>query len=56
MTGIYRYVRHSEVEDFIRLGWLPTNALEGTSHGQWSVLCRWICPACVPVEPKREAA
>jgi hypothetical protein len=39
------------VEDYLKLGWLPTPALEGTYHGQFSVLMKWICPTCRPLEP-----
>lgn len=52
----FRFVRIPDIESFLQPGWLPTNALEGTQHGRWSVLCRWVCPDCPPVEPRREAA
>jgi hypothetical protein len=43
----YRYCRIPDMEDWLRLGWLPTSALDGTHHGDWSVLCVWIC-GCAP--------
>ena len=41
--AIYRMVPHHEADDSCRLGWEPTQALNGTTHGQWSVLMMWIC-------------
>jgi Bacterial dnaA protein helix-turn-helix len=49
---IFRYVVHARVDDYLKLGWLATPALEGTYHGYWSVLMRWICPSCPPIEPR----
>lgn len=47
-AGTYRFVRIPDVESYLQLGWMPTPALEGISHGNWSVLCRWICACPVP--------
>ncbi len=47
----YRMVRIPDVEPFLQLGWMPTADLDGTNHGEWSVLCVWVCPTCDPVEP-----
>lgn len=41
--AIYRMVPLAEADDSVRLGWVPTPALNGTTHGQWSVLMLWIC-------------
>lgn len=48
---IYRQFRHHEAMDGVLLGWVPTNALEGTSHGLYSVLMMWLCecPLRVPL-------
>lgn len=51
MTARYiRYVRIHDVERYVRCGWLPTDGLEGTPHGHWSVMCVWICD-CPPGVP-----
>lgn len=49
--AIYRMVPHHEADDSVRLGWMPTPALDGTIHGQWSVLMLWLCecPMRVPL-------
>ena len=39
----YRYVRLSEVDRYLRSGWIPTPGLVDTHHGRWSLLMR----ACV---------
>jgi hypothetical protein len=38
----FRYVRHADVAQFESEGWLATPALEGTHHGEYSVLMRRI--------------
>lgn len=48
---IIRYVRHSEVESYLLLGWCPHPGLDGTHHGDWSTLCVWMC-GCEPRVPK----
>lgn len=50
LDGIYHYNRIPLMEDALMLGWLPTDALRGTPHGEWSVLCRWPC-GCKMVVP-----
>jgi Bacterial dnaA protein helix-turn-helix len=49
---MFRYVTHARADAYLRLGWMPTTSLEGTYHGQWSVLMKWICPSCPIVEPR----
>lgn len=36
----FRYVRHADVERFAAEGWEPLPALDGTHHGEYSVLMR----------------
>lgn len=36
-----RYVIHAEVDKFLAQGWEISDDLQGTSHGQWSVLMKW---------------
>src|SRR5689334_9043364 len=40
------FVRIHLVQDWLSCGWLPTNALEGTPHGEWSVLMKGIDCQC----------
>jgi hypothetical protein len=49
---VFRFVTHARADGYLKLGWLPTTALLGTYHGQFSVLIKWICPTCPAVEPK----
>lgn len=41
MITYFRYVPHAQVADYTARGWTATYALDGTSHGQWSVLMQW---------------
>ena len=46
MIRVYRLVRLSEVERYLRAGWIPTDGLGDTHHGRWSMIMR-AC-ACNP--------
>lgn len=47
MTISYaRFVVHNRALDYVLLGWMPTPALQGTGHGEWSVLFVWRPCAC----------
>ena len=37
---VFRYVRHADVQKFAAEGWEPLPALDGTHHGEYSVLMR----------------
>jgi hypothetical protein len=37
---MFRYVRHADVQKFEAEGWQATPALDGTHHGEYSVLMR----------------
>lgn len=50
----HKWVRHHDVLEHLRLGWVGTKALEGTHHGDWSRHMVWLCE-CQPVEPKMPA-
>lgn len=39
----YRYVPLALALDYCRLGWQPSNALQDTHHGDYSVLMCWPC-------------
>ena len=43
------FVRYHELEDYLRMGWNPSNDLDGTHHGHWTVLCHWLCDCPMPV-------
>jgi hypothetical protein len=45
----YAYAKHSDVEAFLRLGWLPHDSLDGCDHGQYAVLVEWLCDCQVPM-------
>lgn len=47
----FRYVVHSRIADYLRLGWLIVADL-GHPHNQWSVLAEWVCD-CPLKEPVR---
>lgn len=47
-TGLFRFVRHQEVEAHHRRGWMVAGDL-GPTHGAWSVLM-WHCE-CGGVAP-----
>jgi hypothetical protein len=49
MTGIFRYVRHSDVADKLDDGWRYAAHL-GRTHGHWSALMWWCCGDCVDGE------
>lgn len=40
------YARLDEVDDFLKCGWIPTPALNGTGHGYWSVVVEWKPCSC----------
>jgi hypothetical protein len=46
----FRYVRHAEVMDYLRLGWHIAVPDLGPPHNQWSVMMSWLC-GCERVEP-----
>jgi hypothetical protein len=39
-SEVFRYVRHADVPRFTAEGWEPLPALDGTHHGEYSVLMR----------------
>lgn len=47
-VGLFRYVRHSQVDAYHARGWMIAADL-GRPHGQWSVLM-WHCE-CGEVQP-----
>lgn len=38
LDGEFKYVRHNDVPTYEERGWKATSALEGTHHGEYSVL------------------
>lgn len=37
----HRFVRHQQVPAYERQGWIVSDALRGTHHGDWSTLMHW---------------
>jgi hypothetical protein len=53
----YQFVRIERADDYLKCGWIPHAALDGTGHGMWSVLMEWIeCPCGIrqPQDGKSE--
>lgn len=50
--SIFMFAPISRVDDWLKCGWLPHDALAGTHHGEHAVLVEWICE-CEIVAPKR---
>lgn len=44
-----RYVIHSQVSAYERLGWRPLNALAGTHHGVHAVMMEWVGDGTPPM-------
>jgi hypothetical protein len=52
IAALHKFVRIEAVPDHLRVGWMATQALRGTYHGQYSVHMIWLC-ACRPPMLKR---
>lgn len=50
--SIFRFVRHEQAADYLKSGWVARPALNGTHHGEWSVLMEWLCD-CELKQPKQ---
>jgi hypothetical protein len=37
----FRYVRHADVERYLKRGWVEANTLLHTHHGRHAILMRW---------------
>jgi len=48
---VYCYAPKFAVENYLRLGWVPTRALIHTHHGEHAVLMEWQC-GCEPTIPR----
>lgn len=53
VTRTLAFVRHADIEDRLRLGWVHVPGLEGTHHGQWSVTMEWLCQCPIPTKNGR---
>lgn len=49
MIRTFRYVPFALLSDAVLMGWMPTAALVGTIHGEYSCLCEWLCDCPAPV-------
>lgn len=41
MISWFRYVPHDMVEDFLAVGWIIVDDMQGTHHGAYSVLMKY---------------
>lgn len=48
MVRTFCYIPYSLVDRALSLGWLVTNALDGTGHGAYACLGEWLCECPVP--------
>lgn len=49
---LLKFIRHTEAEDYCRLGWMIIDWLPGP-HGAWSCLGEWCCQCPVPKLKRR---
>jgi hypothetical protein len=54
LTSFLIFVRHHEVEAFLRLGWHYGGPAPGP-HGEWSCVLEWRCACAMPL-PVNSAA
>ena len=47
----FHLVRIPDVHLWLLCGWIAHPSLEGTGHGEWSVLCEWLCD-CKMARPR----
>jgi hypothetical protein len=40
---VFAYAGLWNIEDWLRLGWLPHDSLGGCKHGDYAVLVEWCC-------------
>lgn len=40
---VFRYIRHHKISDYLLLGWMPYDSLNGTPHEQYSILMEFRC-------------
>ena len=50
---IFRYVLHERINDYLQLGWKLADDLQGTPHGNYSVLMQWDKEG-EPIEPTKD--
>ena len=54
LDGVYHYVPNGFVYLWEEVGWKALPALNGTSHGLYSTLCKWEGEG-EPIRPTQEA-
>lgn len=55
MIRLFRYIPLHLLPAAVVAGWISSDALIDTHHGEYAVLCEWLC-ACDEPWPLREAA
>lgn len=54
-TKTYLYVLHKHVPDYLALGWIKHDSLDGTHHGHYSKLMEWpFSDRPIETPPRRE--
>jgi hypothetical protein len=53
MIRIFHYARWQTLDDWLRLGWMVVNTLQGTTHGEYACYVEWKCN-CNLVTPKKK--
>ena len=49
------FANRFRIDDYLRLGWLPTSALQYCEgHGEYSILCLWLCNCPIKVPLRRQ--
>ncbi len=55
LCRILAYVRHTQIDGYLREGWMVLDTFADCYHGQFAVLMGWPCECDVRL-PKRGAA
>lgn len=55
MIRTFHYVRHSEIADWLRCGWIAHASLNGIHHGEYSAICEWLCDCKLALPSRRPA-
>lgn len=48
----FAYADWNRLDDFLRCGWAPSDALVDTPHGRYAVLVIWLC-SCKVAYPRK---
>lgn len=51
MIRTFHWVRHQQIEDWLRCGWVIAPCNAPMHHHEYSFLCEWLCD-CEMVKPQ----